>query len=249
MAQKAKLYMLEGSGPSRTAQLMLEHKQIEYDAAHMLIGPHAFALLARGFDTMTVPALKIDGRRFQGTREISRALDEIVPDPPLFGVGRERRDAVAAAERWGEDLQDATRRIVLAAAKLDPAAFWSIYRHAKPRMRPLQRAARRTTLRLASAGHRATDFHTREDLAELPWRLDQIDAWIEDGLLNCEQLNAADFQIAPSIALLLRFEDLVAQIEDRPAAQLAERVAAGERGDVGHVLPAAWLKPLRAQPA
>jgi glutathione S-transferase len=113
-------------------------------------------------------------------------------------------------------------------------------------MRPLQRAGRRLTTRLASAGHRATDFVTQEDLAELPERLDRIDAWIADGLLNGSQLNAADFQIAPSIALLLRFEELVAQIEGRPAAQLAERVAPGPRGDVGRVLPAQWLAPLRA---
>jgi hypothetical protein len=138
---------------------------------------------------------------------------------------------------------------VLAAAKRDPAAFWSVYRHTTPRMRPLQRVGRRPATRMAAAGHRATDFHTREDLAELPERLDRIDGWIADGLLNGSRLNAADFQIAPSLALLLRFEDLVAQISERPAAQLAERVAPGPRGDIERVLPGDWLAPLQAQPA
>ena len=68
-------------------------------------------------------------------------------------------------------------------------------------------------------------------------------------MLDGERLNAADFQIAPSIALLLRFEDLVAQLEERPAAQLAERVAPGPRGDITRVLPADWLAPPAAAPA
>jgi glutathione S-transferase len=245
MAPTVKLYMFAGSGPSLTARLMLEHKRIEHQSVHVLVGPHAFAMLARGFDTMTVPALRIGDRRVQGTREISRALDEIAPEPPLFDADPRRRDEIADAERWGEDLQDAARRITLAAARQDPAVFWSIYRHAKPRMRPVQRAGRRLTTRLASAGHRATDFVTQDDLSLLPERLDRIDAWIAEGLLNSSQLNAADFQIAPSVALLLRFEDLVAEIENRPAAQLAERVAPGPRGDVGRVLPAEWLAPLQ----
>jgi hypothetical protein len=39
----------------------------------MIVGPHAFSLLGRGFVTMQVPALKIDGRRVQGSRWIARA--------------------------------------------------------------------------------------------------------------------------------------------------------------------------------
>ncbi|MDP8910414.1 MAG: glutathione S-transferase N-terminal domain-containing protein, partial [Chloroflexota bacterium] len=75
MAGKIKLYMFTGSAPSMTAQLMLEHKHIDHKRIHVMVGPHAFGMLGRGFDTMTVPALKIAGRRIQGSREISRALD------------------------------------------------------------------------------------------------------------------------------------------------------------------------------
>ncbi len=53
---------------------------------------------------------------------------------------------------------------------------------------------------LAARINEATDENVRRDLAALPGFLDKIDAWIEAGVLNGEQLNAADFQIAPSIA-------------------------------------------------
>ena len=246
MAHKIKLYMLTGSAPSLTARLMLEHKGIDHKRVQMLVGPHAFSMLGRGFETMTVPALKIDGRRVQGSREISRALDELVAQPPLFPADPQRRRAVAEAERWGEELQDAVRRIVLCAARRDQRAFLSVYRHSNPLMRPAQRVSRRLVTRLASAGHRATDRTGEADLAALPARLDQVDEWIEEGLLNGAELNAADFQIAPNIALLLCFEDLAPFIEGRPAARLAQRVAPDFPGRIGAVLPAAWLAPLGA---
>jgi glutathione S-transferase len=246
MAHKVTLYMFTGSTPSLTARLMLEHKGVAYKQVHVLAGPHAFTMLGRGFDTMTVPALKIDGRRVQGSREISRALEELVPQPPLFPADPQRRRAVQEAERAGEELQDATRRIFWCAAKRDPAVFRATLRHPSALMRPAQHASRRFVTRLASAGHRATDRAGQEDIAALPARLDQIDAWIAQGLLDGAELNAADFQIAPNIALLRRFEDLAPLIYGRPAAALAERVAGAPATRIAAALPAPWLTP--AQP-
>lgn len=243
MAHKIKLYMLTGSGPSLTARLLLEHKQLDYTRVHMMVGPHAFSLLGRGFQTMTVPALKIDGRKVQGSREIARVLDEVFPAWPLFPADPERRRAVQRAERWGEQLQDVARRLVLCALRRDPRAFAGIYGHANPLMRPPQRVMRAFIIRLATAGHRATDRAGEEDLAELPERLDQIDAWIEEGLLNSGELNAADFQIAANLALLRCFEDIVPLIEGRPAARFADRVAPEFPGHFGAVLPPSWLAP------
>ena len=245
MARKVKLYMFNGSAPSLTARLMLEHKGIEHKAVHLMVGPHAFGMLGRGFQTMTVPALKLDGRRVQGSLEISRALDELAPHPPLFPLDPQRRRAVEEAEEWGEQLQDAARRLVLCAARRDRRAFLSVYRHTNPLMRPAQRVACGLVTRLATAGHRATDRAGERDLAALPARLDQIDAWIAQGLLDGPELNAADFQIAPNLALLLRFEDLAPYVEGRPAARLAQRVAPEFPGDIPAVLPPAWLAPLR----
>jgi glutathione S-transferase len=244
MARNVKLYMFTGSAPSMSAQLMLEHKGIDHRAKHLLVGPHAFGMLGRGYQTMTVPALKIDGRRIQGSRDISRALDELVPQRPLFPAEPQRRLAVEQTERWGEAFQDLVRRFVLSAAQRDPSAFSSIYRHPSPFKRPVGRMARGLTIRLASAGHRATDRNGEEGAAALPARLDQIDAWIEDGLLNGAELNAADFQIAPNVALLMCFEDLAPFVRSRPAARLAERVAPDFPGEISAVLPAAWLAPV-----
>jgi glutathione S-transferase len=250
MAHKIKLYTISGSAPSLTARLMLDHKGLEHRDAQMLAGPHAFGLLARGFEMMTVPALRIDGRRVQGTRELSRALDELQPRPPLFPPDPERHRAVVDAERWGEQLQDAARRIFWCAAQRDPQAFASILRHPHAFMRPAQRITRRFVTRMASAGHRATDRAGEEDLAALPARLDQVDAWIEEGLLGGPDPNAADFQIAPAIALLRCFEDLAPFVEQRPAAGFARRLVPEDLGRIGAgALPADWLAPLLAATA
>lgn len=246
MTARTTLYMFNGSAPSLSARLMLEHKGLEYRCKHLVVGPHAFAMPPRGFDMMTVPAVMIAGQRIQGSRVISRALDTIQPDPPLFPEDPQRRRAVIEAERRGEELQDATRRIVLCAARRDPRVFSAVYPHANALVRPAQRVSRGLVIRLASAGHHATDFAAEEDLAALPRRLDEIDAWIDDGLLDGGDLNAADFQVAPNIALLLRFDDLAVHIKGRAAAQLARRLIPNADARIGAVLPDKWLAPLRA---
>ncbi len=244
MAPKINLYTFTGSTPSLSVRLMLEHKGLDFKRVHVMVGPHAFGMLGRGFQTMTVPALKIDGRRVQGSREISQALDELVPQPPLFPADPQQRRAVADAERFGEELQDAVRRIFWCAARRDPQAFLSVLRHDNPLMRPAQRISRRFVTRLATAGHRATDRAGQEDVAALPARLDRIDAWIAEGRLAGPELNAADFQIAPNIAMLLRFADLAPFVENRPAARLAQRVGPDRPSQISAVLPTAWLASL-----
>jgi glutathione S-transferase len=249
MTPKITLFMFSGSAPSLTAELMLQHKGLAYRRKHVLVGPHAFGMLARGYTMMTVPAIKVDGRRVQGSREISRALDELQPHPPLFPADPERRRIVAHAEHRGERLQDAARRMCLYTARCDPRTFATVYRHPNPLMRPAQRLSRGLVIRLASAGHRATDRAVEEDVAGLPERLDEIDRWIEEGVLNGPELNAADFQIAPNVALLLRFEDLAPYIQDRPVARLAQRLAPDFPGHIAAAMPSAWLGPLGGAPS
>src|SRR5262249_51542237 len=91
----------------------------------------------------------------------------------------------------------------------------------------------------------ASDENVRRDLAALPALLDKVDSWIEAGVLGGEQLNAADFQIAPSIALAMTLDDLRPAIESRPAAALAKRVAPNYPGKAAPILPPAWLQALR----
>jgi glutathione S-transferase len=64
----------------------------------------------------------------------------------------------------------------------------------------------------------------RELLAALPATLDRIDAWIAGGVLGGEQLNAADFMVAPSLALILYRRDLLPLFEGRPALDLVDRL-------------------------
>jgi len=246
VSPKVTFYGFQGSNSVYTGRLMLEHKGIDYKPVMLMPGTHAFVMLALGFETMGVPAMKVDGRRVQGTRAISRALDEIVPEKPLFPADPARRKAVQDAERWGEELQNATRRIFYCAARRDHAAFRSVMitERSLP-MRATLRLASPVIIRLAAGVHRASDAAGREDLELLPERLDRIDAWIAEGLLDGDELNAADFQIAANLSALMLSDDLRPFIEERPAAGLARRVAPDYVGHLDAVLPYEWLAPLR----
>jgi glutathione S-transferase len=120
----------------------------------------------------------------------------------------------------------AARRIVLPAVVRDPAAFsrqaadgrlgYLLYRSALAR-----RLICPLIGRLIFAANRSSD---RELMAELPRMLDRIDAWIADGVLGAAQPNAADFMIAPSLALILYRPDVVPLFDGRPALELVDRL-------------------------
>jgi glutathione S-transferase len=60
------------------------------------------------------------------------------------------------------------------------------------------------------------------------------------GVSGGDQLNAADFQIAPSIRMLLAMTDIARLVADRPAATLARRVVA-KYPLIPTALPADWI--------
>ena len=68
------------------------------------------------------------------------------------------------------------------------------------------------------------DEAEREMLAEMPAMFDRVDAWIGEGVLNGEELNAADYMIASSLAILTYRTDLEPEIASRPAAALVDRL-------------------------
>src|SRR3954470_17949768 len=104
-----KLYGLAVSHPSHAARAMLEHKGIDYELVNFPPLSQPIALRAAGFRGRKVPALRIEGRRVQGSLGISRALDALKPNPPLFPA--DRRAAVEEAEAWGErEFQPLPRR-------------------------------------------------------------------------------------------------------------------------------------------
>ncbi len=248
MGAKIKLYGFEGSNSVYTGRLMLEHKGLDYDFVKLPPAAHTFILLAMGFPTMGAPALKIDGARVQGTRWIARALDERFAQAPLFPADPVQRRAVQDAERWGEDFQNATRRIFYCAARRNRSAFLSVMAAGRG---PVKRTALRVMapliMRLATGAHRATDESGREDLELLPERLEQIDAWIAEGVIGGQVANAADYQIAVNLSALLLSEDLAPFIEGRPAGALARRFAPDYAGHIPQVVPEEWMAPLRAQ--
>ena len=246
MASKVKLYGFMGSNAVYTGTLMLEHKGLEFEFVKLPPAAHAPMMLIMGFDTMGVPAIKIDGVRVQGTRWIARALDELYPDKPLFPADPEARRAVEYAERWGEELQNATRRIFYCASRRDRKAFMSVLGRGRgPVRRTLLRMMAPVIIKLATGMHRASDVAGREDVELLPERLDQVDAWIAEGRLGGEQLNAADYQIAVNVSALLLSEDFAPYIEGRPSAAHARRVAPDYEGHIGPIVPEEWMAVLR----
>lgn len=239
-----RLYVIPGSHPSMAGRLMLEAKGIDYKRRDLIPVVSRLWLRAVGFDDVTVPALKIDGRRVQGTRAIARALDKIQAEPALLPSDPERLRAVEDAERWGDEvLQPAPRRIIWWIFKRDRAGLESLSEGARLGV-PVKVAVKTAgpVAALAARFNDATDENVRADLAALPAWLDQVDALIEHGTIGGAAPNAADLQIATSIRLLLTFEDLAPLLAGRPCAALGLRLVPEYPGRIPAALPHEWME-------
>src|SRR5207248_8013119 len=175
----------------------------------------------------TVPALAAEGHRISTNHEIARFLEQHYPEPPLFPADPQQRAAVEEAERWAnETLQMAARRIPGAAMVRDPVTFsrsagdgrmgYLLYRH--------ELARRLIVPRILRGVFVASPRAERQLLAELSRMLERIDTWIADGVLGGAQLNAADFMVAPSLALILYRPDALPLFEGRRALGLVDRL-------------------------
>lgn len=248
---KVRLYTIPGSHPGVAAQLMLKHKGIEFKRTDLFPVISKAVVRAQGFPRKTVPAMKIDGRKVQGSREIARELEQVRPEPAFFPADPEKRAAVEEAERFGdEELQHPVRQLIWWALKKDKAPLRSFSEGAKLGV-PIGLALRTAApiVALSARFNEATDENVRADLAIFGGLLQRVDDLIAAGTLDGEELNAADFQIAPSIRLAMTFQDLRPLIEARPAGRLAKRVQPEIAGDIPPILPPAWLQPLRSEPA
>jgi glutathione S-transferase len=236
--------MFEGSNACVTGRLMLEHKKVAYDRVDLIPAAHPFLVRFRGFPGLTVPAMIIDGKKVQGTLAISEALDAAFPEHPLFPADPDARERVREAEVWGEKFQNATRRLFYAAARRDRAVFSKFLRRGQLSSFSafMVHATTPLIIQIASKGHGSTDQRAREDLGRVPENLDRIDAWLGDGTLGGESLNAADYQIAPNVRAMLHFADLLPLMENRPSAEWSVRVVPEYGGPVGPVLPLEWLE-------
>jgi glutathione S-transferase len=248
----ATLYVSPGSHPSMAARLMLERKRVGYRRVDLMPVISKAVLKALRFPGVTVPALKLDDRRIQGTMRIARELDRLRPEPPLFPGDPERRTAVEEAERWGDEpLQGMTRRILWNAIRRDRSSIGSYAEGARLGI-PIGVATKTAAPIIAAAVrfNNADDDEVRKDLAALPGALDRVDDWIAEGVLGGESPNAADFQIATSLRQAMTLDDLRSAIAERPAGELAARIVPVFPGKVAPVFPAPWLEPLReAAPA
>lgn len=238
-----KLYVVPGSNPSMTARLALEHKRLDYERVDLIPTIHMAFLRLAGFRAWTVPALRLDGRRVQGSLAVARALEQLRPEPRLFPADPAGRRRVEEAERWGEAvLQPIPRRL----------AWWAINRERKTLRSFAEGAELHVPIGLAihAAGpiirfeihtHGATDETVQADLRALPETLSRIDAWIDGGVIGGATPNAADFQIAPSVRLLMCSDQLRPRVAELPCGLLAARLLPDFPGRIGPVLPPAWL--------
>src|SRR4051794_30571849 len=243
-----KLYVIPGSHACRSGILMLEHKQVPFRRVDVVTLTHPLVVRMHGFDAGgqtraagakrtfairfgdllgTVPALAADGERVSTNYRIARFLDDRHPERPLLPADPERRRAVEEAERWAnETFQMAARRIALCHGVRHPRQMsrttgdgrmgYLLFRHELVRRLVIPQIGRR----IFAAGGKAE----RDLLTELPAMLDRIDAWIRGGVLGGEELNVADFMVAPSLALMLYRPDMMPLFEGRPALELVDRL-------------------------
>ena len=244
--ERVRLIGIPGSHPVLAVQAMLDYKRIPYVRRDLPTGMQRVLLRLRGFHGRTVPVARIDGRRVEGSRAITRALDELQPEPPLFPSDPAARARVEELERWAdEELQRTARMLAHWGVKHDHA---SLRRFATPSYLPLPDWLVRASVPVLApailAGFSVDEQETRSQLGVLPAQLDRIDAAIAGGLLGGDAPNAADFQVAASVGLLLCFDDLRPFVEPRPAGALARRLTPDYPGRFGPVFPGEWLRPL-----
>jgi glutathione S-transferase len=242
-----KLYGTPPSPPSHSARLMLEYKGLDHRVIWLLPGMWPALLRTRGFRGGTVPAMKLDGRRVQGSTLISRAVEELQPEPPLFPGDPAQRAKVEEAERWGDqELQDVPRRIVRWLSVHRPETKEMIARDVGI---PFPRFA--AWINTPAAKHLANkvdaDGEVERSIGQVPEVLDHVDELIAEGVIGGDRPNAADFQIATSVRALMNVGDIRPAIENRPAGGLAMRYMPEFGTDFpAGLLPAEWLAPLRA---
>jgi glutathione S-transferase len=223
-----KLYVILGSHACRTAKLMFEHKDVAYDEVRLPTASQPLVLRALGFrgrGRLTVPALREADTRIVGNRAIARYLDAERPQPRLLPADPDARRAVEEAERWGdEELQMYARRLVLAVGLRGREAVRAADDGPLGPLLYRNPTARWLGTKVIARFFKVNQRSEQRLLSRLPETLDRVDGWIADGTLNGEQLNAADFMIAPSLALLSYREDARTELERRPAGELVHRI-------------------------
>jgi glutathione S-transferase len=245
------LYWMSVSHPSQVARKMLDLKGVDYAVVDVAPLNQRVHLRLAGFTRGTVPALKLDGHRVQGSRQIARALDERWPEPPLFPADPVQRARVEEAERWGEEqLQPIPRRLFRYGAARNRELRHRVVRAQRLPVPGLTAEAIRPALEwyvrtVEADGRRATEAGVRADVAALPALLDHVDRLLGDGTLTLDPPNAATLQIMATVNLLGRFADLAELVASHACAEPARELFPRYRGELPPFLDPGWLEPAR----
>jgi glutathione S-transferase len=246
------LYWMAISHPSQAVRRMLDLKGVDYELVDVRPGSQRVHLRLAGFRGGTVPALKLDWRRIQGSREISKELEARWPEPALFPRDPEQRARVEKAERWGEEeFQPIPRRVFRFAVANDPEIRgWAVRSQGLPApavvAAAMQPAAAYYARTVEADGRRATEAGVRADVASLPAMFDRVDRLLADGTLTVDPPNAATLQILVTVRVLGAFGDLHEFVESHPCAQPAKELFASYPAEVPPFLDPEWLEPIRA---
>ena len=206
----AKLVGVPGSHPCVSAELMLRHKGVEFTRLDLPNMSHKAMLPLLRHRGSTVPVMTLDGKRVSGTMKIARALDHLVPEPPLF-AGADRA-TIEGAEAWADSvLQDGVRQLARYSVSVDPDAMASfltapVLKIPASTMRAILPAIKPVVL----LQMRTKEETARTCLEALPAQLDRVDALLAEGVIGGERperrrlpdraVRAADADLRPAAA-------------------------------------------------
>ena len=150
-----------------------------------------------------MPGCGSTARKIIGSREIMRALDDAVPEPPLLPADEKERKSVGLAEEWGDEvLQPMARRIIWVALRRSPDSMAS---YGGDSSLPIPDAVTRLTAPLVARAEQkindATDLNVRADLRALDQHLARVERWMDHDVVGGSAPNAADLQIGSGLAL------------------------------------------------
>ena len=245
---RLKLYVVHGSHPCAAVEKALQLKGLDYSVFEWP-PPLQAPMQTLIFGARTVPGLRINGEKVQGSRAILRRLEELVPEPRLYPADPALRPRVDQADAWGDEVfQPVARELIWAAMVKRPDAMVSYSKHSRlPVPAPAVRLSAPAVARMASRLNQTNAEVARRDLAELPAQLDKIDAWIADGTIGAaEHPNAAALQILSSVRSLDSFSDLHDLVTRHQVAAVASEIFPDFPGPVPRFIPKDWLSALPA---
>jgi glutathione S-transferase len=231
----AKLIGVAGSHPVVSAELMLRHKGVPYERLDLPNITHRVILPLMRYRDHTVPVMNLDGRRISGTMKIARALEALKPDPPMIA-------AAEGDEAWADSvLQDGVRQLARWAAGKDPGVVGSFLVESYVPGKGLLLRAMPVVRPAVVLQMRRSDETAKAALQALPGQLDRVDALLEAGVIGGGRPNVVDFQVAPSVRLMLCFDQLREHIDARPAGRFARALVPTYPGRFKSVFPAEWM--------